>query len=390
MPFVRSLRTISLLAGLVLAGCTVPTTGPGTGPSVDPEGPIRVALLTPIGSTDSQREALGQSLVNAAEMARGDLAGVDLEISVYATAGEAAAAANAAQTAIQEGADVVLGPLFSEATAQVGPIAAAQGLTVLSLSNNPDIAGGNVYVLGVTFDNTARRVVDHAANEGLLDIAVVHPQGTEGELARDAVAQAVQAVGGRLVADASYPLSVQGITETAPGIAQQLRGSAANAVVLTDGPTGGLTFMAETLRGLGVRDSQARFLGLQRWDTSAQAMAQPGLSGGWFAAPDQALATQFESRYAARFGQAPHPLSGLAYDGVAAVGALIAEARSQGRDDPFSAARLTQPSGFAGVMGIFRLLPDGRNERALAVYEVVDGTAQQVSPAPRSFSASGF
>ncbi|WP_233416867.1 penicillin-binding protein activator [Halovulum marinum] len=390
MSFAGFLRSTLVLGALALAGCAAPVAGPGAGGgAVDPEQPVRVALLVPLGSTDSQREALGQSLVNAAQMARADLQNVDLELSVYATAGEAAAAENAARTALEEGADVVLGPLFSAATAQVAPLAAAQGLTVLSLSNTPDVAGGNVYILGNTFESTARRVVGHAAANGLLDLAVVYPQGPEGQLARNAVAQAAQAAGARLVAEASYPLSVQGITDATPAIAQRLRASAANAVVLTDGPTGGLSFVAETLRGLGVRPAAARFVGLQRWDTSAQAMAQPGLAGGWFAAPDQALSAQFESRYEQRFGQPPHPLSGLAYDGIAAIGALVAEARAEGRSDAFAPARLAQPSGFAGVMGIFRFLPNGRNERALAVYEVVDGVAQQISPAPRSFAASG-
>ncbi len=390
MPFAGTLRSLLFLSALALAGCAVPGPGTDTGSAaVDPDKPVRVALLVPLGSTDSQREALGQSLVNAAQMARGDLQNVDLELSVYATAGEADAAENAARTALQEGADVILGPLFSAATARVAPLAAAEGLTVLSLSNTPDVAGGNVYILGNTFENTARRVVGHATANGMLDIAVVHPQGPEGQLARNAVAQAVQASGARLVAEASYPLSVQGITDATPDIARQLRGAAANAVVLTDGPTGGLTFVAETLRGLGVRQSSSRFLGIQRWDTSAQAMAQPGLSGGWFAAPDQALSAQFEARFEDRFGQPPHPLSGLAYDGMAAIGALVAEARAEGRSDPFAPERLTQTSGFAGVMGIFRFMSNGRNERAMAVYEVVDGTAQQISPAPRNFGASG-
>ncbi|NNU78892.1 penicillin-binding protein activator [Halovulum dunhuangense] len=389
MPKVRILtRFAAALCLGALAACQ--PMAPGTQVAqVDTDQPVQVALLVPTGSADGQREALGQSLINAARMAQADLAGVQLDVQVWPTAGDPAQAATAAQQALDAGADVILGPLFSTATEAVAPLATTRGVPVLSFSNNPDVAGDGVYVLGNTFDTVASRITGYSLNRGLTNFAVVHPDNPEGILARDAVTAAVQRLGGSVVANGAYPLSVQGITDQVPGIARQLQGSGANIVVLTDGPTAGLTFVAETLRGMGIREEAVRFAGLQRWDASPQAMAQPGLNGGWFAAPDQALATQFDSRYSAAYGNAPHPLAGLAYDGIAAIGALVAEAQAEGRNDPFSAARLTKPSGFAGVMGVFRLGPNGQAERGLAIYEVIEGVAQQVDPAPRSFAQIG-
>jgi hypothetical protein len=128
---------------------------------------------------------------------------------------------------------------------------------------------------------------------------------------------------------------------------------------------------------------------MQRWDVSAEAMAAPSLQGGVFAAPDPALIGAFEGRYRTAYGETPHELAGLAYDGIAAVGALIAEARSGG-GSPFSDAALTQGSGFAGVNGAFRFLPGGMNERNLAMIEVRDGSAVVIERAARSFDAFGF
>ena len=51
----------------------------------------------------------------------------------------------------------------------------------------------------------------------------------------------------------------------------------------------------------------------------------------------------------------------------------------------FSAHTLTNSSGFAGQDGVVRFRPDGTNERALAVLQVNNRTAQVISPAPRSF-----
>jgi len=386
--FSHARRAVLALALCALAACAAPirTDSP---PARDNAGPVKVALLVPLGSGDSEREALADSLVQAARLAMADLRGVNIDLTVYPTAGTASRAASAAREAADAGTDVILGPLFSGATAAVAPIAEAEGIRVLSLSNNAAVAGGPVFVLGTTFDTVAQRVIGYSVGEGQTQIGIVHPRGAEGILARDAVRRATQRFGGTVVAEGSYPLSVEGITAEVPSLARQLRGAGARTVVLTDGPTAGLTFTAETLRGLGLRKGAVQFVGLQRWDTSRQAMAQPSLEGGWFAAPDPKLGQAFADRYVSATGSAPSPLSGLAYDGIAAIGALVAEAREDGRGDPFSAARLTKPAGFAGVLGVFRFTADGQNERALAIFTVEEGTARQISPAPRRFNARG-
>jgi ABC-type branched-subunit amino acid transport system substrate-binding protein len=80
------------------------------------------------------------------------------------TFGSTAPAANPAQAgalarqAVDEGAQVILGPFYSEEANAAGVAVANSGVSVLAFSNNTAIAGGNVFVLGQTFDNTARRL----------------------------------------------------------------------------------------------------------------------------------------------------------------------------------------------------------------------------------------
>jgi hypothetical protein len=51
---------------------------------------------------------------------------------------------------------------------------------------------------------------------------------------------------------------------------------------------------------------------------------------------------------------------------------------------------LTRDTGFTGVTGVFRLMPDGTNQRGLAVAQIRDGRVVIVDPAPRGFSGPGF
>ncbi len=51
----------------------------------------------------------------------------------------------------------------------------------------------------------------------------------------------------------------------------------------------------------------------------------------------------------------------------------------------YSVAALTNPSGFVGLDGVFRLNRDGLVERGLAVLEVERDGPRVIDPAPQSF-----
>jgi len=385
-----ALRPLALAAIVALSACAAPGVAVrgDDGVRVDLSQPVQVALLVPLGTGDPSREAIARSLVNAAELAAADLRAAPIDLRIYETRGTTEGGAAAASRAVSEGASVIVGPLFSTAAAGAGPVADAAGLKVLALSNNPSVAGGNVFLVGPTFRNTASQLIGHAQSRGLSNVAVVYPNGIEGETARDAARDAAQARRAALVGSQGYDLSVAGINAAAGPMAASLQAAGANAVILTDGPTGGLGFIADALRSAGLSPAGALFMGMQRWDVSGETLALPSLAGGVFAAPDPGPLAAFEGRYQTAFGERPHELAVLAYDGIGAVGAMIAEARAEG-GSPFSTARLTQERGFAGASGPFRLTADGLNQRNLAIFEVENGQAVLISRARRSFDAPG-
>jgi outer membrane PBP1 activator LpoA protein len=370
---------------LGLAACDT-VGGPGGGPTVDPSGSVQVALLVPGGSGQASDELLATSLQNAARLAIADLAGVSIDLRVYNTAGQAAQAQAMAVQAMDEGAQIILGPVYAQEANAVGSAAAGRGINVLTFSNNIDVAGGNVFVLGNTFDNSARRLARYAVGNGAGRIMAVHERNPAGEAGRAAIARGVAAAGGTLVANASYEFSQNGIVQAVPGIASSARSSGANALFLTAETAGALPILTQLLRENGLDAASTRFIGLTRWDIPAEALALPGLQGGLFALPDPGLYGLFQNRYQAAYAQPPHPIASLGYDGIAAVGALV----KSGNRSALSASALTQGSGFAGVTGVFRFLPDGTNERQLAVAQIRAGQAVVVDPAPRSFGGFGF
>lgn len=372
------------LCALALAACQ-PVARSARGPAVTPGAPIQVALLVPGGSSSAGDDLVARNLENAARMAASDLGGT-VQLRVYNTAANPSQAAAVAGQAVAEGAQIIVGPLHAQDANAAGHAVAASGINVLSFSNNAEIAGGNVFILGQTFQNTAGRLLRHAASQGRRNVVIVHDPDTAGQIGRRAIEEAAAASGMSVVGVESYELSQQGVVAAVPQIARTVQATGADVVFFTASTTGALPMLTQLLRENGVDPNVSIFMGLTRWDAPPGAVTSPALQGGYFARPDPGVTQQFESRYAAAYGQPPHALAALAYDGVAAVGAL---AKSR-RPDALSARRLTQSAGFAGANGIFRLFPNGTNERALAVAQIRDNQVQVIENAPKSFSGAGF
>ncbi|MCB2136293.1 MAG: penicillin-binding protein activator [Rhodobacteraceae bacterium] len=378
----KALTTIgALTAALMLSACD-----PLPGGGINPGAPVPVALILPGGSGNPGDDVLARNLQQAAEMAIADLQGVEIDLRVYNSGSDTGSAASTAKKAVDDGAKIILGPVFAQAANAAGVAVAGTGVNVLSFSNNTEVAGGNVFVLGPTFENTADRLVSYAARQGKGRMFVVHDNNPAGQHGLGAIRSAASRSGASVVGTATYEFSQQGVVNAVPSIVSAVRANSADSVFFTADTAGALPLLAQLLPEAGISNQTTQFIGLTRWDIPAATLAMPGVQNGWFAVPDPGLAAQFQSRFFATYGESPHPIAGLAYDGIAAIGALA----KQGNPDAFSTASLTQSAGFAGVTGVFRLRPDGSNQRGLAVAQIQNSQVVILDPAPRSFGGAGF
>lgn len=381
------LHLVLLVGVLSLAACQTPglnTSGGGQG--INPGAPVAVALLVPHGSADKQEAALAQDLENAARLAVSDLQGVQIDLRVYGTAGQAGQAQQAALNAVADGARIIVGPLHAESANAVALAVAGRNVNVLAFSNNATVAGGNLFILGQTFSDTARRLTGYAARQGKQRILTVHSNNLAGQMGRDAIAQAAAASGSTIVGNVPYEFSQQGVISAVPVVTSTARSTNADAIFMTANTAGALPLFTQMLPENGLGADEIQYIGLTRWDKPPQTLELPGVQNGWFAVPDTLRQQQFESRFHAANGKFPHAIAGLAYDGIAAIGALA----SRGQRDALSRASLTQPAGFQGTGGVFRFRSDGTNQRGLAVATIREKRLVVLDPAPQSFGGAGF
>ncbi|QYX56499.1 penicillin-binding protein activator [Roseovarius sp. SCSIO 43702] len=383
-------RLFVLMSLLWLAACdgvAVPgASGGGSGQRIDTSAPIPVALLVPHGAANSGEAQLARDLENAARLAVADLQGVRIDLRVYGTAGQAANAQQAALKAAADGAKIILGPLHAESANAVAVAMAPRNVNVLAFSNNATIAGGNLFVLGNTFEDTADRVLGYARRNGKSKVLIVASDNLAGQVGQEAIAKAAARNGMSVAGRVGYQFSQQGVVAAVPRVVSTARSSGADTLMLTSNTAGALPLFAQMLPENGLGPDAIQWAGLTRWDQPPQTLSLPGLQGGWFTLPDTARATQFRNRFKATYGNDPHAIAGLAYDGIAAIGAL---ARS-GRSDALTRGSLTQSAGFQGTGGAFRLLPDGSNQRAMAIATIRNNQIVVLDPAPRSFGRGGF
>jgi branched-chain amino acid transport system substrate-binding protein len=390
----RSLAGLAALAGVVLAGCSG-TSGFSSLPSLSsaPAGPpvpettlgtgqIRVALILPL-SAGGNAGVAGQAMRNAAEMALAEFNSPNIQLLVKDDGGSADGARVAAQQALDEGAELILGPLFAQSVSIVGQIARSRNVPVIAFSTDANVATRGVYLLSFLPESDVARIVQYAASTGKRSYAALIPDNSYGTVVEAAFKQDVARRGGQIAALERYPHDKAAMAAPVRNVAQAL--TRADSLFIPDGGDA-LPDIAQALVANGVNTKRIQLLGTGLWD-DPRVFQTPVLDGGWYAAPDGAGYRNFANRYAARFKQQPVRTATLAYDAVALVAALV---KTQG-PQRFSFEVLTNPSGFSGIDGLFRFRADGTNERGLAVLRATASGPQVVAPPPRSFGgASGI
>jgi branched-chain amino acid transport system substrate-binding protein len=392
----RSVAGLLATAGVFLAGCSgnstffqstpTPQTQPQTTEAPPPgpggtvgAGEVKAALILPVSATGNAGIA-GQAMRNAAEMALAEFNAPNVQLLVKDDAGNTDAARQGAQQALDEGAAIILGPLFAQSVSAVGQVARARNVPVIAFSTDANVASRGVYLLSFLPESDVARIVQYAGSAGKRSYGALIPDNPYGTVVEAAFRQDVTRRGGQVVAIERYPHDKAGMAGPVKNVAQAA--ARFDAIFIPDSGDI-LPDVVQTLTANGVNTKKVQLLGTGLWDDPRIYSVQ-AVDGGWYAAPDSAGYRNFAQRYRARYKQDPVRTATHAYDAVALIAALV---KTQG-PQRFSPETLTNPSGFSGIDGLFRFRADGTNERGLAVLRVTSSGAQVISPPPRSFGSS--
>lgn len=382
---------LMLAAAFTLAGCMGSNLGSYTGQSINNgelaaptgsvigTGQVRVGLLLPMTGGGSA-SSVAKVFRNSAELALANFPNADVQLLLKDTGGTAEGGRQAAQAAIAEGAELILGPVFSPAVSGAASVARSSGIPVVAFSSDVSVASRGVYLLSFLPQGDVSRIIRYAGTQKKRSFAALVPDDSYGAVVEAAFRQEVGRIGGRIVTIQRYKLKGN---DTADLIAKTnaLAANLKNVDSLFIPAGGGVpALVVQTLTQKGANTGTVKILGSGQWDTP-DLRNNPFLAGSWYPGPDNSGFQAFAGRYQAAYGSPPPRNATLVYDGVTLAAGLVRSAGSE----RFSSRVMNNRDGFIGIDGLFRFRPDGQNERGLAVYQLTGSGVQIVAPAPRDF-----
>jgi ABC-type branched-subunit amino acid transport system substrate-binding protein len=399
-PSVLRQAVLGLAALGVLAACGT-TGGPGAVGPASPEQPsqipeqprpqtrgglippfmadraiVRVGLLLPFSTRPDEATAL----YRAAELALFERGHRNILLIPRDSGGGEREAEDAARSLVQDGVDVIVGPVLREGVVGAARVAQRERIPLIGLSSDRTVAAEGVYLLSFQLEDEVARIVDYAASQGVRAIAVMGPDNEYGRRVAQALRAEATARGMTVVAEALYTRDVGQAAPAVDRLTAAIAGRPVQAVLVADSGSV-LRAVGAALGRAGLAGPNVRLLGTSAWG-GGDLGAEAPLVGGWYVSADPSARGPFEQSFRSAYSEDPSRLSSLAYDAVSLAALLSRDAGAEG----LTRREIERQEGFLGSDGIFRFRRNGTIERGWAVMEVRARSGPvAVQAAPRQF-----
>jgi ABC-type branched-subunit amino acid transport system substrate-binding protein len=375
---------------------------------------VNVGLLLPLSGDDAE---LGQDLLTAAQMALTDIAEDNVTLVIGDTRGTVTGAEAAARDVIAEGAQLILGPVFSDHTRAIDRMVSSAGINMISFSTDWRLADRDTFIFGFLPFNQVDRVLSYAAMNGVQELGIFYPPTRYGRTVARRAESSVRYLGQTVVRDQSFssdrantsPIirnfvdydkrhqnlikEIEAVESTKPVDKKRLK-ELEKLDVLGELPFDGLLlpFGGEDLKltasvfdYYGAGPDQVQLLGTGIWEGAVTPPVEKALIGGWYAAPDPNLRQDFTQQFVDLTGDRPARIATLAYDAMALAAVLSYSGIEYNGRPAFNRSALMDPNGYAGVDGIFRFTRNSLVERGLAVMTITENGPTVIDSAPDRF-----
>ncbi|MEZ5814176.1 MAG: penicillin-binding protein activator [Alphaproteobacteria bacterium] len=350
--------------------------------------PVKVGILLPLSG---QNKKLGDAMLKAAQIALFDIGHANFELIPRDTKGTAEGARNAAQSAIDNGAQLILGPVFASSVRAAKPIAAKARINMIAFSTDWTLAGGNTYIMGFLPFDQVERVTQFAAARGIARVGLLTPETNYGRIVTETFRNAAGRNNITITQNMTFPASTTNLAPVVQSFTRFDERKARGALAQTPFDAVLMPVGNQEARAIGslltlyeLPPRSVRRLGTGLMDEASLA-SEKNLEGTWFAAPPPAARKNFENRFAATYGSAPPRLASLAFDATALAAVLAKRGLSTDGKPAFDTTSIRNPNGFSGLDGIFRFRNDNTAQRGLAVLEFRRGQTVVIDEAPTTF-----
>ena len=350
-----------------------------------------VAVLLPLSGESS---GVGEHLKNAAMMASFEHQRTLLKVLFFDTESTGNGAVQAYHWALAQKPDIVLGPVFSKEVDAIKKNGISRPL--LSFTSDTSVVDSKVSTMAVTVPEQVRQIVRHACSAGQYRLAVLGPESKTGEIAMNALANAVAACPGMTLKKVSlYASNTMNFTDAVQKVAPRMISSKKKDLSEADraelakpaSVRAGVDAVILFEEGIKLRQllSLLAFYDMGPKDIPVYALTvvkqvnDNNANFVYFADLDETNYYNFSRQYKDTFGKAPIRIASQMYD---AMGFVLTEIEA-GR--PIELDDLKTRDSYWGVDGLVRLNDDGTNRRALQLKQKRGERFTLIEPAESFF-----
>ena len=342
---------------------------------------FKIGLLVPLTGSFSY---LGNTISGGSELAFFKMGNPNIELLYFDTAG-GKKAVNAANKAISNNVDVVIGPLFSDSVSAVKPLLKASNIPVLSFSNNIDVAEPGVWVLGYLPEQQIIQLVDFAVARGKQNFGILNSKSQLGNKITNAATDQL----------AKYGLSPRTVFEL-DNISQMEQEELLSQIktftkyvdsskdpltlpppaydtVIIAGDTDFILQVAPILSYYDLGPDRVLFMGIDKW-AQPKILNEPSLQKAVLTLPKRPAEEKFNKVWQDEFTFKSNDLAKISFD----ASALVIATSVANSNIPLSDDLATQP-GFIGFSGQFKMSQSGLTERVFEIMEISDKLLVQPS-----------
>ena len=402
------------------------------------DGVLRIAVLLP---TQKQNAVVADDLKNAATMALFDAKSKNTILQFYGTDGSYDSAKEKAKKAVNEGADIIVGPLFAEEVK--GASRSADSTPIVSFTTDANVLDSSVFSIGFLMEQQIKRVIEYAVQNGKMKFGIIVSDSESGDFVRKNFKKYVSMYNGEVVKEATYTDKKTGLMNAVKEISDfenrvneynEYKKSAKErfdylvklrdenpeeyATVFDDtqylSTDDEVSFLEKTLEELehkttisdpeyesififgddindvlmigsslmyyDVHPDRIKYLGTSQLE-NPKIYTERAFRGAWYPSVSTKYSGKFDEAYKKYFKRKPIKIASLAYDAVSLINSLAKDGEIERKD-------LLNPNGWTGINGIFRFKSNGSSERNMDIKEVIGGNSVKskiISPAPFNF-----
>lgn len=361
---------------------------------------LLVGILLPLSG---KAEKIGNIMLKSAQLSMFNNRLNNIVLMPYDTKGTAFGAVDAINAAVRDGADIILGPFFTQSTKAIMDIADTNNLIVISFSDNQSLLDSkhpNIYLMGLTPKQEIYRIISYLIDyQNFYGFSGMFPNDAYGNTASQIFKDVIFRKDAKIVKSEFYTKNDKNLekkvnnllnTNTyrdevyekyeedkalakAEGLNVEVEFTFtdedkiyADALLLPDSGNELLKIGEYVANYTG--DHKPLLIGTSKWLNNAL-YNNLNFDNTLFVAPNPNNYTDFENMYFEAYQSYPLRVASLAYDAVTAV--IQSYAKAQKKENMKLA--LENYQGFEGANGKFRFLSDGLLERRLAIIKITNG-----------------